>query len=157
MKIIVDKIPENPIECYFSYPDEKCGWFCKLLGGECQAGSEWNECPCLKEQKETDNSSTPAKEEYIARSKLGLSDFEIIMCDGDYKKALKMLLDKIEKTPAADVVERKTAKWLHEQLLPDNVYGHMVAECSACHEVRIVDNYCPNCGSKNEVGQDEQH
>lgn len=50
-------------------------------------------------------SSTPAKEEYIARSKLGLSDFEIIMCNGDYKKALKILLEKIEKAPAADVVE----------------------------------------------------
>lgn len=53
--------------------------------------------------------------------------------------------------PAADVVERRTGKWLHEQLLPDNVYGHMVAECSACHEVRIVDNYCPNCGARMEV------
>lgn len=64
---------------------------------------------------------------------------------------------KVLALPAADVVERRTGKWLHEQLLPDNVYGHMVAECSVCHEVRIVDNYCPNCGSKNEVGQDEQH
>ena len=63
----------------------------------------------------------------------------------------------IDSVPAADVVERRTGIWLHEQLLPDNVYGHMVAECSVCHEVRIVDNYCPNCGSKNEVGQDEQH
>ena len=50
-------------------------------------------------------SSTPAKEDYIARSKLGLSDFEIIMCNGDYKEALKILLEKIEKAPAADVVE----------------------------------------------------
>ena len=53
-----------------------------------------------------------------------------------------------ESAPAADVVERRTGTWLHEQLLPDNVYGHMVAECSECHEVRIVDNFCPNCGAR---------
>ena len=27
---------------------------------------------------------------------LGLTDMEIVMCDGDYKEALKMLIDKIE-------------------------------------------------------------
>ena len=69
----------------------------------------------------------------------------------------KPRFELLNTIPTADVVERRTGKWLHEQLLPDNVYGHMVAECSVCHEVRIVDNYCPNCGSKNEVGQDEQH
>ena len=36
----------------------------------------------------------------IDRSKLGLTDFEIIMCNGDYKEALKMLLQKIEDAPA---------------------------------------------------------
>lgn len=33
---------------------------------------------------------------------LGLTDMEIIMCDGDYKEALKMLLDKIEHAPTID-------------------------------------------------------
>ena len=33
---------------------------------------------------------------------LGLTDMEIIMCDGDYKEALKMLLDKIEHVPTID-------------------------------------------------------
>ncbi len=41
--------------------------------------------------------------EYIERGKIGLTDFEIAMCNGDYKKGLKMLLDKIESIPAADV------------------------------------------------------
>lgn len=40
-------------------------------------------------------------EDCIDRSKLGLTDFEIVMCDGDYKEAFKMLLDKIEKAPNA--------------------------------------------------------
>ena len=44
--------------------------------------------------------------EYIKREDVGLSDFEIVMCNGDYKEALKMLLEKVEKIPSADVVER---------------------------------------------------
>ena len=44
--------------------------------------------------------------EYISRESIGLTDFEIILCQADenkYKSALVMLLDKIEKLPAADV------------------------------------------------------
>ena len=33
---------------------------------------------------------------------LGLTDMEIIMCDGDYKEALKMLIDKIEHAPTIE-------------------------------------------------------
>lgn len=36
---------------------------------------------------------------------LGLTDMEIIMCDGDYKEALKMLIDKIEHAPTIDLAE----------------------------------------------------
>lgn len=35
----------------------------------------------------------------IDADKLGLTDFEIVMCDGDYKKVLKMLCEKIENAP----------------------------------------------------------
>ncbi len=41
--------------------------------------------------------------DYIKRDKIGLSDFEIAMCNGDYKAGLKMLLDKINSIPAEDV------------------------------------------------------
>lgn len=34
---------------------------------------------------------------------LGLTDFEIVMCDGSYKEALKMLLYKIEH--ASTIIE----------------------------------------------------
>ena len=33
---------------------------------------------------------------------LGLTDMEIIMCDGDYKEALKILIDKIEHAPTIE-------------------------------------------------------
>lgn len=38
----------------------------------------------------------------IDSEKLGLTDFEIVMCDGDYKEALKMVLGKIEDAPIVD-------------------------------------------------------
>lgn len=41
---------------------------------------------------------------------LGLSDMEIVMCDGDYKEALKMLIDKIERAPTID--PQRTGKWI---------------------------------------------
>ena len=37
----------------------------------------------------------------IDADKIGLTDFEIVMCNGDYKKALTMLLDKISNQPTA--------------------------------------------------------
>ena len=42
---------------------------------------------------------------------LGLTDMEIIMCNGDYKEALKMLIDKINNTPPIEP-ERKKGKWI---------------------------------------------
>ena len=36
----------------------------------------------------------------INRKELELTDFEIISCNGDYKEALKILLDKIDNAPS---------------------------------------------------------
>ena len=35
----------------------------------------------------------------IERKAIYLTDFEIAMCDGDYKEGMKMLLEKIESAP----------------------------------------------------------
>ena len=35
---------------------------------------------------------------------IGLTDLEIIMCDGNYKKALEILIDKIANAPSIDAV-----------------------------------------------------
>ena len=37
----------------------------------------------------------------IDADEIGLTDFEIVMCNGDYKEALKVLLDKISNQPTA--------------------------------------------------------
>lgn len=84
--------------------------------------------------------------EYIRRDTITLTDFEIVMCDGDYKEALAILLNKVKKAPAVDVMEVK-----HGWLLNPNPYG----ECSLCgHLIDIRDshNYCPNCGAKMDGG-----
>lgn len=52
---------------------------------------------------------------------LGLTDMEIIMCNGNYKEALKMLLDKIDHAPTIEP-ERKTGKWIPcSERLPENI------------------------------------
>ena len=43
----------------------------------------------------------------IDRKDLGVTDFEIVMCNGDYKELAKMLLEKIEKAPNATEIIRK--------------------------------------------------
>lgn len=40
----------------------------------------------------------------IDAEQIGLNDMEIIMCDGDYKKALEMLIDKIANASILDAV-----------------------------------------------------
>lgn len=42
----------------------------------------------------------PSHGDLIDRDKVGLTDFEIMMCNGDYKEGMKMLLEKIASIPA---------------------------------------------------------
>lgn len=35
--------------------------------------------------------------------------------------------------------------------------GHEVGTCSHCRHVRIVDNYCPNCGALMDGGNDDEN
>lgn len=63
----------------------------------------------------------------IDADKLGLTDFEIVMCDGDHKEALRMLLDKIHNAPTVDaepVVRCMDCKWFNhiiERISPGTV------------------------------------
>lgn len=88
---------------------------------------------------------------------IGLNDFEIIMCDGDYKEALKMLLNKIETAPTVE--ERKVGKWIEK--LKEEYQTFCECVCSNCGVVEYFNNgwkrfnYCPVCGAKMEGGKDE--
>lgn len=83
---------------------------------------------------------------------LGLTDMEIIMCNGDYKEALKMLLNKIDRMPTIE--ERKTGKWInaYPDIEPNPMF--MYGVCSICgYEQSISDKlkFCPNCGARMNI------
>lgn len=50
----------------------------------------------------------------------------------------------IERILAADVAPVRHGRWINHTMID----GHIHAECSECHKVRIIDNFCPNCGAK---------
>ena len=75
----------------------------------------------------------------IDAEKLGLTDFEIVMCDGDYKEALKMLIEKIENAPTVDAEPKQAYVIVDED-------GNM--ECSNCGSSFCFDDYCAHCGAK---------
>ena len=89
--------------------------------------------------------------EYIRREDVGLTDFEIVMCDGDYKEALKMLLEKVERLPPANVVERRTGKW---SLVKDD--DRYIYYCSCCNDWNSygLSDFCPHCGADMRGGYD---
>ena len=47
----------------------------------------------------------------IDKDKIGLTDFEIVMCQNDYKEALKLLIQKIEDLPVIDIVKCKDCRY----------------------------------------------
>lgn len=69
---------------------------------------------------------------------LGLSGIEIVMCNGDYKEALKMLIDKIERAPVIE--ERKKGKWIVIEA-PD------IYVCPFCKHASSKKNFCATCGA----------
>lgn len=46
--------------------------------------------------------------------------------------------------PAENVFPVRNGRWLYHTLID----GYIHAECSECHKIRIIDNYCPNCGAR---------
>ena len=92
----------------------------------------------LKEQEPCDDC--------IRRSDIGLTDFEIVMCDGDYKEGLKMLLEKIEKAPSVSPM-LKMGKW-NVTKEKDELYSN-VCICSECGRSDVgAGDYCRWCGAK---------
>ena len=58
----------------------------------------------------------------------------------------------IDETPTwASVRENKHGHWIGGELIPNNESGLFYAECSECHKVRVIDNFCPSCGAKMDL------
>ena len=94
---------EMPKECYvcpFFFGDRKnLKAYCTVNEkewidlSETLCGIRHQDCPLI---------SVPGHGRLIDADKIGLTDFEIILCQADenrYKSALQMLLEKIEKMP----------------------------------------------------------
>ena len=107
-----------------------------------------------EEQEYISNDELDVEEAYdcIRRKDIGLTDIEILLCNGSYKEALKMILDKVEKAPSV-IPQHQTAYW---RVVSDG-YGDNISlcECSKCKDTVWVYkdadrkwNYCPNCGAR---------
>jgi hypothetical protein len=66
-----------------------------------------------------------------------------------YTNATYYLMKRIRDIPSV-TPQPKIGRWINGELIPNDITGHWYAECSECGKVRIVDNYCPNCGAKME-------
>ena len=61
--------------------------------------------------------------------------------------------DCIRYMDAEDVAPVRHGRWINHTMID----GHIHAECSECHKVRIIDNFCPNCGAKMDLkGEDHE-
>ena len=59
------------------------------------------------------------------------------------------LLHEIANFEEEAVAPVAVGKWLEVHY--DEQSGHTDGECSVCHYVRTVDNFCSHCGAKMEV------
>lgn len=88
--------------------------------------------------------------EYIDR------DAAIAACFDGFADCRDDCAANIRNLPAADVVERKTGKWIYdsEPYPLGNPYGHY--GCDQCGEsVPARTNFCPNCGAQMIGGDDD--
>ena len=91
---------------------------------------------------------------YIDADKLYPTNFEIYTYEGDYKKALEAVYEKIDNAPTEDVTPVVHAKWENGRctncladkpaLMASVVHGYI-----SQYQGNL--NYCPNCGAKMEV------
>ena len=76
-----------------------------------------------------------------------------VNCESEFLSGIATAISEVEAAPAVDAAPVVHGEWieLHEE------NGHEVGTCSYCRHVRIVDNYCPNCGAKMDGGNDDEN
>ena len=75
---------------------------------------------------------------------------EAVLAEAYYDGNFNLVIPakKVRNIPAADVAPVRNGRWINHTMID----GHIHAECSECHKVRIIDNYCPNCGCRMDGG-----
>jgi rubrerythrin len=72
------------------------------------------------------------------------------------------IVERIKRIPAADVVEVRHGRWVDKMLDKFRKYEVVCSECGAryignydAYDEPSEFNYCPNCGTQMDGGQDE--
>ena len=103
------------------------------------------------------------REERIARDErlaaiLGFTYLERALRTGSYYEESCDVCDFITLEDINMAIEalqeRPKGRWVGEVIHTEIGEEHAMQECSRCGKVRVVDNFCPNCGSDNR-GEEE--
>ena len=76
---------------------------------------------------------------------------------GRAEQALMTFNECIMRIDTIPTIEpgRKTGKWIYVECIDGEGLGAVAWKCSECGEIYKNDyNYCPHCGSRNEVEDD---
>ena len=106
---------------------------------ECKTASRFGTC--------TECGANETNEHNLRRLKF--NGVSVCLCQDCFSK-VKREINNITDLPSGGS-EKETGEWLNIELIPNDITGHAYGECSVCQKVRIVDNYCPNCGIKMKV------
>ena len=92
----------------------------------------------------------------IDGDKIGLTDFEIIMCNGDYKEALKMLLNKIDNAltiAQPEIIHCRDCDYWIPGFINDND-NFIPPKCGKYQQMvgHSADDYC-NYAERREVSE----
>ena len=89
---------------------------------------------------------------FIDADKVMFTDFEIVMCEGDYKKAFKLLCEKLDDAPTEDAEPIRHGHWVIEEYknsIDGSLYKkYRCSECGCPTAMFIRSPYCSNCGAK---------
>lgn len=67
-----------------------------------------------------------------------------------------MLIRRINRIPASDVVEVRHGQWVNEKYVWQGLKSAQCNQCKRKTDYYIQPNYCPTCGAKMNGGQDNE-
>ena len=81
--------------------------------------------------------------------------YDRILAENDQMREQLASIGKKPGDSMDDVRKYESGVWENMILIPSgSIYGHTYGECSVCGKVRIVSDYCPNCGAQMKGGED---
>jgi len=98
--------------------------------------------------------------ELIDKNALNFTDLEIVMCEGDFAKAFKLICEKLDDAPIIEAEPVKHGKWVNDNgLYRCSVCNNFTitgwASCIPIEQMNKTMKYCNNCGAKMDGEEDE--